>query len=453
MRVKRELWVLVWLVILIAAAGPASSPVGAQTWSMTVAAGGGSVSQTDLQRTPPNQVTGDTATVQVTCQTAADCGNVGLQLQRGTTVVQTLGRGAGGNFQVPAGPVRGTVLDLAITFNRGAIDSFPVTAGGTSTPQTAPTNTAQDTGDNAPLSELLTTTCADATVTVGYDEKENQGQILVTPTGNVLARGTENFDENDTLDVIVYGDARLLPQLKVERISNFRDAQTVRIVGGGLTLPSQLIARQGAGVCTTSTYTLADFAPGQGKVQISAFQNNEWLPLGTFDFNVDPLYTGILSLGAAWTDAVDPGYKLASNGSETVIALGDDGKEDLLYTLFYTPYVWGKRDLEKRIPRSQWYKHINPTVGIVPEDIDENAMVGATIDLPAGFLFTFGWHFRRISVLPEDTGLTVGSPFTGTADQIPTAKSWENEKFFAVTVDLRAMLQLLNAALPGGGGS
>jgi len=290
-------------------------------------------------------------------------------------------------------------------------------------------------------------------VSIGYDAKKNLGEILVTPTGNVLARGVNTFDENDSLKVIVYGDARLLPLLQVARTSAF-NVPTVRIVGADTTLPSQLIARQGAAVCTTAEYTLSNFSPGQATVQISALQGTSFTPLGSFDFNVDPLYTGILSLGAAWTHLVDPGFKIATNSAgSTVIALGDEGTRDLLYTLFYTPYVWGKRDLEKKIPRSQWYKYINPTVGIVPQDIENNALVGITIDLPAGFLFTFGRHYRQITVLPASTGLAVGSTFSGTADQLPTAESWEDGNFFAVTVDLRAIVQLLNVATGSGGGS
>jgi hypothetical protein len=454
-----------------------ATAAGAQTWRLTVASGGVGVSSSDLKLTPPNQITGASATVQVTCQTPADCANVGLRLEKNGTVVVNLGQTPAGSnsFQVPAGPVQGTTMDLAVTFQGTKINAFPVTAaaasanaagnpaaggnatGGSATggaPANTPSNNAGANVSITPqLAELVTTSCPSTTVQVHYDARNNQ--VVVTPTGNVLARAVDTFDENDSLRVVVYGDARLLPLLKVQRTSAFRDSQTVRIVGAGLTIPQTSIAREGAGVCTTAEYVLDNFEPGQATVQISAFQTSDWVPLGGFDFNVDPLYTGMLSLGAAWTRLVDPGYKLASDGTQTVIALGDQGNRDLLYSLFYTPYVWGKRDLAKKIPTGQWYKHINPSIGIVPQEIDQNAFVGLTVDLPAGILLTYGRHFRQITVLPASTGLTVGSPFSGTADQIPTTRSWENGSFFAVTVDLRAMVQLLTAAVSGrsGGGS
>jgi hypothetical protein len=452
--VKQELAALMTGLAVLAAA-----PAVAQTWQLTVSSGGQAVSSSDLGRTPPNQITGAAATVQVTCQTAADCAKVGLQLEKNGAVALTLGRSPAGSntFSVPAGPVRGSVMDLAVTFQGQKIDSFPVTAqsGGGTPPASPPAgdedDSTLDAGPPPPLAQMLITPCPSISVPVGYDARRNLGAILVTPTGNVLARGVNTFDENDKLRVIVYGDARLLPLLKVERTSAF-NVPTVRVVGAGLTVPQQLIAREGAGVCTTAEYLLSDFAPGEATVQISALQGTDFVPLGTIDFNVDPLYTGMLSLGAAWTKAVDPGFKLAANNSGPVIALGEEGNNELLYTLFYTPFVWGKRDLEKTIPTSRWYKRINPTVGIVPQDLQENALVGITLDLPAGFLVTFGRHFRQITVLPEDTGLTVGSPFSGTADQLPTAQSWEDSSFFAVTVDLRAILQLFTAALGSGGG-
>jgi hypothetical protein len=431
-------------------------PGMAQTWSITIAPGG-SVLATNLKRTPPNSITGTTATAQVNCQTASDCANVGLQLEKNGAVVMTLGRSPAGSdtFPVPASAVQGTVMDLAVTFQGQKIDSYPVTAGAsgssggstgsTTTPGGTPGTPAQPASvGGTPLAEMLATTCPEETVSLHYDAKANLGEILVTPAGNVLARAVDTFDENDKLRVIVYGDARLLPLLKVQRTSAF-GVQTVRIAGAGLTVP-ELVARQAAGVCTTAEFMVSDFSPGQATVQMSALQGTTWLPLGSFDFEVDPLYTGILSLGAAWTDLVDPGFKIASNGSGTVIALGESGKHDLLYTLLYTPYVWGRRNLDRKIPTRQWYKHVNPSIGIAPQNLDENAFVGITIDLPAGFLFTFGRHFRQVATLPASSGLTVGSPFTGTADQLPTTQSWKNDNFFAVTVDLRAIVQLFAAA-------
>src|SRR6185295_7469849 len=85
----------------------ASVPAAAQTWHLTVGSGGSGVSSSALKRTPPNAITGATATVQVTCQTASDCAQVGLQLENNATVVMTLGQSPAGSnqFAVPASAV------------------------------------------------------------------------------------------------------------------------------------------------------------------------------------------------------------------------------------------------------------------------------------------------------------------------------------------------------------
>ena len=69
-----------------------------------------------------------------------------------------------------------------------------------------------------------------------------------------------------------------------------------------------------------------------------------------------------------------------------------------------------------------------------------------SVDLPAGIVLTVGRHFGKVTTLPASSGLHVGSPFTGTADQIPTAKEWKNDNFWSVTVDLRAIVQLFRVA-------
>ena len=441
----------VWLFGMLVA-GTATAQT--QTWSITVKPGNAVESTLATDRV--NIMTGTTATINVQCDTGVDCSQIGLQLESGGAVLTTLtpsGSGSSRTFTLGSGSVVSTGTDLVLTSGGTQIATFrigtvPGSGGTTLQGQTTQGSTSSGaSGGTTVLSDLLRTSCP-GTFTAGYDAEANRGEIVVTPVGNVLARALDTFDENDTLIVKVVGDVELLPLLKVERTSAFRDVGTVRIVGGDQQLPQ--IARQ-AGGCGVQQFTLNDFAPGRATVRISALQGTQEVPLGTFDFNVNPLYSGMFTLGAAWTNLVDPGFKLVSEGGQTVIGVNEEGDRDLLYVLSYTPFVWGKRDLEKRIP---WHQRLNPMIGIAVNDVQDNAFVGISADLPAGVILTFGRHFRRITVLPEGTGLAVGDPFTGTADQLPTAKEWENENFFGLTIDLRAMVQLLRvAAGTAGGGS
>ncbi len=430
----------------------------AQTWAINIGPNNAVTSPT-LQQNRMNTVTEDQATVTVLCQGGVDCSKAGLRLtnNQGATLAN-LGpptqSAAGLAFTFPKSSVSAGA-NLVVTFAGNDIDSFQVGSGAGAASGTS--GAGSGTSDAAPssspptLAQLLALSCA-GTFSAGYDEKKNEGEIVVTPLGMVLASGLDTrFDEDDTLIVRVVADNRLLPLLAVARSSSFRDVTSVQILGGGETVPS--LTRQAGLVadCGEQRFVLENFAPGQGKVQISALQNTQLTPIGSFDFNVNPLYSGMLTLGAARTDIVDPDFKLATVDGQTVIAAGDEGDDDLVYTLFYTPFVWGKRDIQKRVP---WYQHLNPSIGIAPDDITDNAFAGITADLPAGVAVTFGWHFRRVEALTQ--GLTVGSSFSGTADQLPTAEEWDNDRFIGVSIDLRAMVQIIGAALgsgSSGGGS
>ncbi len=419
----------------------ASAAIAQQPWSITVKPG--SAFESTLSKDKVNIIEGAQQTVTVTCADGVDCTQVKLNLAGlDGTVINSLSPAQAGSkpltFTINSNIVKSTGMLLQLALGKQPVTSFLI-GSLPSNPAREAKTTSGDAGSGV-LAQLLTAACEPRSFGVNYNRKDNSGAIVVTPTGDVLARGLDTFDEDDTLEVTIYANVELLPLLKVERTSAFRDRGIVRLVGGNESVPE--IARQAKG-CDVRTFKLTDFAPGRAQVQIEVQQGTQTVPVGSFDFNVNPLYSGMLTLGAVWSNVVDPGFKLVSNGTTTVIAPGAEGKRDLLYTLFYTPFVWGKRDLEKSVP---WYQYFNPSIGVVPAHIGDNAMVGISLDLPMGFVITAGRHYRKITVLSGAAGLKAGAPFTGTVDQLPTAKSWENDNFYAVTIDLRAMVQVLRVA-------
>jgi hypothetical protein len=473
----RSYWkagVTVWLGLFSATAALAQS----QNWTITIGADQKIVdASTTLQKDKVNIVT-QNQPVTVNCPSGVDCTQVRLRLvanNASTKLDPTSQSAASSAFLVPAGVSKDT--NLVVAFPAGTdIGTFPL---GPNNGSVQPP--VGQTGNQVPpptLAQLLALQCP-SNQKAGYAEptreerrtkrkeaKKNkegrgwtswwenpqaEGGIVVTPLGDVLASGLDTlFDENDVLVVTVVADKRLLPLLTVDRTSAFRDVTAVQILGAGQPVPD-LVARQGAPVadCGTREFRLENFAPGQGKVQISALQGTTPTPIGNFEFNVNALYSGMLTLGAARTKVVDPtSFSLASVGGQTVIAAEEDGDDDLVYTLFYTPFLWGKRDIQKSVP---FWQHLNLSIGLAPEAVTDNAFAGITADLPAGIAVTWGWHFRQVETLTQ--GLAVGSPFTGTADQIPTTKDWDDGKFWAVSIDLRAMVQVLRAAMGTGGGS
>jgi hypothetical protein len=427
----------------------AGASVTAQSWTITIRPNNQTVSET-LQDNAPNLMTQSQATVSLTCLSGVDCSQAGLRLELNGSTLATLSPTASSaqsrTFTIPQSAVSpGT--DLVVLLNGNRIDSYQIAPAGGSPAMVAAAQQGPPPASPPTLAQLLALRCPGTYSVPDYDEKGNLGEIVVDPLGTVLASNLDTqFDESDSLNVRIVADKRLLSLLTATRASKFRDVTAVQIVGGGETAP--LLTRQ-AGLladCGERKFLLSNFAPGQGLVQIAALQGTQLTPTGSFDFNVNPLYTGMLTLGTARTRLVDNGFKIATVGGQPVIAAGEKGNQDLIYSLFYTAFVWGKRDLQKKL---SWYKHLNPSIGVAPDDITNNAFLGITADLPAGVALTFGRHFRRIEVL--DQGLTLGSPFAGTADQLPTAQEWKNDNFLAISIDLRIMAQVLRAAAAGGG--
>ena len=288
-----------------------------------------------------------------------------------------------------------------------------------------------------------------------YSEPEDVGEAKANATiytdvlGNVLAKPSRySFDENDSLRVYVIGDKDLLQRLKVERTSDFRDLTRVRILGEGVETPEiKQRQAQGEGItCAMRSFELENFTAGKGVVTISRVKGESVAAISTFDLNVAPLYSGMFTLGAFRTDLVDSKYKLVAKGSDQVIAPENTSNKDTRYSIFYTPFVWGRRDLEKPFVWSNWYQHINPTVGFVLDDVSDNFLAGVSIDLPRGVVITVGKHYGKVTKLSKESGLSAGSVFTGAADTIPTSESWQSDNFVAVSFDIGVMAKLIKSA-------
>lgn len=270
--------------------------------------------------------------------------------------------------------------------------------------------------------------------------------FIVTPVGSVIQRPA-NIDEGQTVAVVVYASETIVGDLVVKRTSALRTPDVFRAIGAETDISKlQLHARvEGEPErCTFRTWVLGDdFAPGAGTFEIRSFAAQK--SISTFEFGVDALYSGIYSLGAMRTDAIDPDFYLSSDGTTQTIRQRNLGDNDVMYTVMYTPYIWGKRSLQAQ-PR--FWERFNPTLGLVLDNVSENFVAGVSFDFPVGGLvLTYGKHWRRVSRLDPSANLAVGDPFTGTIEQLPVGNEWDDETFISLTIDLRAAVTLFQKAL------
>lgn len=280
-----------------------------------------------------------------------------------------------------------------------------------------------------------------------------QGLVLVsTIYGNVLRRPSVPVTEEDEVRVLIPVDEDLAPSISVRRTSAARRVDEVRILGAGGVSVSQKTVDALESVrderCQFEA-TLGDFAPGLGEVEIrlTSLQgtNLQQITVGSFDFNVLPVYTWMFSAGPILTELRDPSFRVATNAAGEGFIVEEDAEERILWVLSYTVFPWEKRTPEDGWDWDPWeaLKRFYPTFGIVLNAPTDNALLGLAYKLPAGFALQGGWHWGHVvEGLAPNSGLTVGGPFEGEGDP-PVARDWDSKMYYGITVDLRVVGQLL----------
>lgn len=340
-------------------------------------------------------------------------------------------------------PPKGGEASLVVSYNGTAVATVQLAAlsdDGAQAPPSSP-------GTTSSIKDLLKTPCP-TQVDLPAPRKDTVN-MLVTPLGNVIAIDSpEGIDENDTIVVTVLADAALLPYLRVVRTSDLRLGGGINILGADVQVPTEFTHKGAKGAkasaCGTLQAMLRDFAPGRGTIAINLQTGSDQVTLGTIELAIHPLYTGMFSLGGAWGRVVDQEFDVASNGTNSVVTTTNTGDRQFSYVLLYTPFVWGPRDIQRS---ASFIDHLNPSVGFSLSSPLDNVFAGASIDLLNSVVFTLGMQVSHVARLDPNSGLTPGSPFTGSRDDLPISKEWKTGLFWAVSVDLRAAVQLVRTVL------
>jgi hypothetical protein len=429
-------------------AQPATTPPPpASTWTLTISQTGNSLVH-EPQGLGQGELAADT-TLEVRCRRPVDCRSIELypidrQGKPGATLMPVQGAAQrSARYLLALADLQG-MESLAVRHRPWPARSILLRAVAQELkqeerpPATAQTAPADDVG------ALLARQCAEVPPFVTYDSAASQGQVVVTPTGMALTAIPDSMDEDDTLVVTVVADARLLPFVEVRRTSAQRSIGDLRILGDDVTLPKDPFQRQSErdAACGTMSVRIGDLAPGKAEIEIAVRTSRGRTVTGALELRVQPLYTGMFSLGPLWTEVADPAFGLVPRDMETILSVREQDSGRMLFAFFYTPFVWGKRDVEK--PAARWYHHLNPTVGLVLADPLHNALAGASV-AGRGFVLTAGVHVSRVRVLDDASDLAEGDAFLGDEDDLPVARQWKVGPFVSVAVDLRAAIKIVGA--------
>jgi hypothetical protein len=296
-------------------------------------------------------------------------------------------------------------------------------------------------GKKAAPAQGASLACTPTPLPQTYDQDGNVAHFVVTPGGSILQRPDQPVDEDDVVIVHVYGDEPVVDKIEVARTSATRTTGTLSIAGAGQTPDLSRFDAEKLN-CVERQFTLGDFAPGEATVEMYTIASGTKTTLGSFKFNVNTLYHGILSFGPVWTQQLgNETFKLAPSGTDKIIVASEEKDRNVIYAVAYTYYFLGRRDLEKS---DSLIHHVNPTIAVAINNMSDHAMAGLSFDV-GQIIITGGVHFAHVTRLSSASGLVPGSKFIGTDADIPTSKRWEHKLFLGVTVDLRAATALLKA--------
>lgn len=279
--------------------------------------------------------------------------------------------------------------------------------------------------------------------------------VVMTPFGRVLGQSKRRYHDGEMISVSVLADPRVHHLLDVKPTSDLAQPVVTNIYGADQApfKNHRLGADSASRALPPCTFThpepIGPLASPKGGVQVTVYDGEAVKALGSTEFVVAPLYTGTFTLGGISTGVAAPTYAKAFNGTDTVIVERETGRR-LLYTAMYTRF-WKKRDLTEEIDLGKdLLQAITPMVGIVLNDVANNALLGVNVELRSNFALVGGWHFSRVTQLDRSTGASVGQAFENLGD-VPTERKWKGGGFAGLSIDARAAGALLRSVLGGTG--
>lgn len=345
---------------------------------------------------------------------------------------------------VPAGPTHDT-LAIPLVYDGHAV--LPaLTLYGVRGVAAQPAAAADAVADTPPPLALRVRNkrCANAITVPGGDV------YVVWLDGTPISSPARPLVEGQSAEFYIVGETALINRVRVARKSALRTVTVSNVLGGTTNASGAApeFNRQGLPVTTCGVFhaEFNDLAPGAAEVEIAVLGDDGTTELkNTFDFDVNALYTGAYTFGAIRTNLGSPEFAKVYNGADTVVSTTADAGQRIQYIMTYTPFVWGARDVTR--PPARWYEAIDPFVGVVLNDIPNNAIAGLSYSVGSMLYVIGGVHAARVLTLDANAGAELGKPFENRAASVPTVKSWKAGWFWGIAVDLQGAIGLLKTAL------
>lgn len=150
-------------------------------------------------------------------------------------------------------------------------------------------------------------------------------------------------------------------------------------------------------------------------------------------------YRATFHLGTVFSESHETTFGLRPSGNDKVIfSQGpiDRGPEYVAALVFYSlPRYFSRGGFHGRDPVEDtgWKDRFGGVIGVGLQDPTKRFITGFSFEVAAGVNILGVWDWAQDNVLK---GVTEGSVFAGTVDEIPVQKEWRQKFVFGVSMDL-----------------
>lgn len=292
--------------------------------------------------------------------------------------------------------------------------------------------------------DLMTGTCSPDEIAEEVDETV----FVASPSGVVRPPKTApQITERTPVRVMLVSPKELKSYVNVYRSSATRDPNRVSYFGTDKVAKFTLDESFSTS-CDTVSFSLGDFAPGEGTIKVEVISGSAKLTTGTFNFPVMATHAGAAVFGPVYSWMHDRSYQLvpedpeaAGDDARTVLSVSDE--RQLRYVAGVSVFLTGPRAVDG----GRWDPHLGLFLGVDVQEPLENGYLGLNLSLNGIASVNAGMHAGRVSRLAP--GLDVGPEGVLLLNDgaVPTTSVWKAKPYLGFTIDARAAVAAFSSSI------